>query len=91
MLTLEEERGHLAKADTDLAEGERRISAQVLMIEQLRANGQGTDAAERLLLTLRETLETWRGHRVLIVEAIARLEDASLAPPDHPFPGRRPD
>ncbi|MGI3778727.1 MAG: hypothetical protein ACRYGC_15670 [Janthinobacterium lividum] len=77
MLTLEDERGHLAKADRDLAEGERRISAQMLMIEHLRATGHGTDAAERLLLTLRETLEAWLNHRVLIVEAITRLEGAS--------------
>lgn len=77
MLTLEDERGHLAKADRDLAEGERRISAQMLIIEHLRATGHGTDAAERLLLTLRETLETWLNHRVLIVETITRLEGAS--------------
>lgn len=77
MLTLDDEREHLAKADRDLADGERRISAQVLMIEQLRATGHATDAAERLLLTLRETLEAWLGHRVLIVEAITRLEGTS--------------
>ncbi|MGI4975519.1 MAG: hypothetical protein ACRYG6_01120 [Janthinobacterium lividum] len=87
MLTLEIEREHLAKADRDLADGERRISAQVLMIEQLRATGHGTDAAERLLLTLQETLEAWLGHRVLIVEAIARLEGTSPATPPGDAPG----
>lgn len=70
MLIPGNERGHLAKADRDLADGERRISAQMLMIGQLRATRHGTDAAERLLLTLRETLEAWLGHRALIVEAI---------------------
>jgi len=76
MSDLETERGHLAKADSDLADGERRITAQMLLIEQLRADGRDTVEAERLLLTLRQTLDAWWGHRDLIVQAITRLEHA---------------
>lgn len=79
VLTLEMERGHLAKADRDIVDGERRITAQQLLIEQLRVDEHDTSEAERLLLTLRQTLEAWQSHRDLILQAIARLEQA--APP----------
>lgn len=76
MPELEAERGHLAKADRDIADGERRITAQLLLIEELRTGGHDTNEAERLLLALRQTLEGWWEHRTLIVQAIARLERA---------------
>jgi len=74
MADLEAEREHLARADRDIAAGERRISAQELLIERLRRDGHDTGEAERLLVTLQQSLETWRGHRDLILQAIDRLE-----------------
>ena len=74
MPALEAERRHLAKADCDLADGERRITDQLLLIEQLRTDGHDTTEAENLLLALRQTLEGWWEHLTLIVQAIARLE-----------------
>ena len=43
----------LAEADRDIAEGEKRLAAQILLIEQLRASGQDTKLAEKLLETYR--------------------------------------
>ena len=77
VLTLEVEREHLAKADCDIVEGERRVSAQELLIERLHVNEHDTGDAERLLLTLRQTLSAWHGHRELILQAISKLEQAS--------------
>ena len=76
MLSLEREREHLAKADRGITDGERRIFAQELLIKQLHRSGHETDGAERLLLTLRQTMEVWRDHRELILQEIARIERA---------------
>lgn len=71
------EREHLLQADRDIADGERRITAQTLLVERLRTAGHDTREAERLLLNLRQTLETWRDHRDAILHEIARLERIS--------------
>ena len=76
MPNLDVERAHLVKADRDIAEGGRRVSAQVLLIERLRVGGHSTGDAENLLQTLRQTLQAWQNHRDLILQAIARLEAA---------------
>ena len=68
------EREHLITANRNITDGERRISAQALLTERLRSAGHETTDAELLLQTLQETLETWRRHRDLIVQEIARLE-----------------
>ena len=74
MPELETEREHLVKADCDIAEGERRVSAQLLLVERLREGGHDSANAEQLLLILQQTLEAWQGHRDLILKEIARLE-----------------
>lgn len=73
---LETERRHLAEADRDIAAGERCVTTQALLVERLRGAGHDTGEAERLLLTLRQTLEAWWGHRELILDEISRLERA---------------
>jgi hypothetical protein len=74
MPNLAMEREHLAKVDYDIAQGERRITAQMLLIERLRIGNCDTRVAERLLLEMQTTLEAWKGHRALILREIARLE-----------------
>lgn len=68
---------HLAKAERDVADGERRVTAQMLLVERLRGAGQDAHEAERLLLNLGQTLQAWRDHRELILREIARLERAA--------------
>ena len=63
MPDLDLEREHLGRAERDIAEGERRVTRQMLLIERLRQEGHDTAEAEKLLLTLRETLAEWQAHR----------------------------
>jgi hypothetical protein len=74
LLSLADEKKHLAKAEHDIAAGEERIARQVELIEDMRESGQGLVEAEKLLQTLRQCLETWREHRDEILRAILRLE-----------------
>lgn len=66
------EREHLAKAERDIAEGERRITRQMLLIERMHQEGHDTTEAERLLLSLRETLAEWQAHREKILQELER-------------------
>ncbi|WP_084731291.1 hypothetical protein [Microvirga vignae] len=66
------EREHLAKAECDIAEGERRITSQMLLIERMRRDGHDTSEAEKLLRTLRETLAAWQAHREAILLELER-------------------
>ena len=66
------EREHLGKAERDIAEGERRITRQMVLIERLRQDGHDTAEAEKLLLTLRETLAEWQTHREEILRELER-------------------
>ncbi len=68
------ERRHLTKADLDIADGEERVAAQVLLVERLRRAESETGEAEKLLLNFQQTLEAWKMHRVLILREITRLE-----------------
>lgn len=75
MADLAMEKEHLAKADRDIAEGERRVAQQAELIEHMRDKGvHGVPEAEGLLRTLRETLQAWRSHRENILKTIARIE-----------------
>lgn len=74
MAELATEREHLAKADRDIAAGERRIADHMLLIERLRDAGHETAGAEDLLVTLRQSLAVWRDHRVEILRRIEHLE-----------------
>lgn len=88
MQDLAMERQHLTKADSDIAEGEERIARQVELMAGLRHKGHGAAEGERLLETLRQTLQSWRNHRETILRTIARLEgrdgvsDERAAPSD---------
>jgi hypothetical protein len=68
----------LAQADQDIAEGERRVASQMLLIEQLRTDGHDTRLAEKLLAGLVATLTEWRTHRELIIQRIAQLNSRLL-------------
>ena len=76
------EHEHLAKADIDIAAGEKRVAEQIALIAWMARKGQDTAEAEKLLRTLERTLETWRDHRRLILEAIARQEGPDRADPE---------
>ncbi|WP_046869211.1 hypothetical protein [Microvirga massiliensis] len=77
MPDLEQERLDLDAADRHLAEGERRITDLILLIEDQTAQGRDTTEARKLLRNFEQTMETWRVHRQLIADAIARAQ-----PPD---------
>ncbi len=68
----------LAKAEADIAAGERRVAEQILRLEELSRDSHDTTEAERLLRNFEETLEQFRVHRQLILDEIARQEG-----PDH--------
>jgi hypothetical protein len=68
----------LAQADQDIAKGERRVAAQMLLIEQLREDGHDTGLAEKLLASLQASLSEWRTHRELIMQRIAQLNGRLL-------------
>lgn len=74
MLNLVDEQEKLAMADRHIADGERRISEQALLVEHLQAAGDSAESAERLLANLKETLGTWNVHRHEIIRSIERLE-----------------
>jgi ferritin-like protein len=62
------------KAFEDLAkaEGEKRVAAQIAIIARMTEKGQDTTEAKKLLQDLEKTLEQFRTHRQLIVDALAR-------------------
>ena len=66
------EREHLAKAERDIAEGERRVTRQMLLIEKMRQDGHNTAEAEKLLLALEDTLAEWQAHREEILRELDR-------------------
>ncbi|WP_046862720.1 hypothetical protein [Microvirga massiliensis] len=72
MPDLEQERLDLDAADRHLAEGERRITDLILLIEDETAKGRDTTEARKLLHNFEQTMETWRVHRQLIADTIAR-------------------
>jgi len=78
-VTLADERENLAKAERDISAGERRVAAQEVLVERLRRDGHSVREAEGLLLTLRQTLTAWMGHRDEILRQIARLERDAAA------------
>lgn len=79
MLSIAEERSHLAKAEQDVAEGERRIAEQTDLVERLKRQGHETDRAEKLLVTLIETLQAWYAHRDEIRRTLAQLGSDQLS------------
>jgi len=72
MPDLDQEHAHLALADRHLAEGERRVADQSALIRRMSGQGHDTAMAREFLKVLEQTLEQWRIHRQLILDAIAR-------------------
>ena len=72
MVDKQKEREDLAKADRDIADGERRVAAQIILIQQMTEKGQDTALAEQFLRNLEQTLEQWHVHRRLILEALVQ-------------------
>jgi aspartate aminotransferase-like enzyme len=71
--TLQEEREHLAKADQHIADGNRRVTEQILRIKEMEGRGEDTQRAREMLQTLEAALTQMRRHRQLILDQIARL------------------
>ena len=67
-------REELAKADIDIAEGEKRVGEQVALIERLANHGHDVTEAMKLLQNYERTLEEFHRHRQIILTEIARQE-----------------
>lgn len=76
----EREVEHLGRAEADIADGERRVTQQGVLVEQLRSEGRDASHAEALLATMRGTLAAWVQHRDTILQRLAEIEGE----PDHP-------
>jgi hypothetical protein len=72
MPNMQQEREHLAKAEQHIADGERRVAEQIILIGRMTEKGQDTALAEEFLQNLEQTLEQWRAHRELILDALTR-------------------
>ena len=64
------EKADLAKADEDIAAGEKRLADQNLLIRQLKERGASTVEAEKVRRTYEEILQTFRAHRQIIVDTL---------------------
>jgi hypothetical protein len=77
------EREDLAKAEADITAGEKRVSEQILLIDELVRDGHDVTEAGELLQSFEDTLEQWRWHRQLILDEIRRQEGPD---PEAPVP-----
>jgi hypothetical protein len=72
-----------------VADGERRVTEQVLLIEQLRAEGHDTSRAEQFLEELRRNLDAWNQTRTDVTrvrqtyELLAKAPSVRLRQPGH--------
>lgn len=64
---------HLVAADTHILEGRARIRRQIALVRELRAKGNDTAQAMRLLELLRESIALQCEHRALIRVRLAEL------------------
>lgn len=71
---LRTEKALLLKAETDIANGSKRVLVQEDLLRQLEAAGHDTREARRLLGLYKQTLTAWERHRVLIEQRVAYLE-----------------
>jgi len=67
----------LAVAEQHVAEGEQRVTQQLVRLDEFRRAGQPTREAERLLRNLQELLAQFRVHR----DQLLRERDFSRARP----------
>ena len=77
-LDRETEVRHLAQADIHVADAERQVTTQMLVVEKLRAGGRDMVEAERLLASLQDILKTMGEHRTLILNTIRQIDDGLL-------------
>jgi ketosteroid isomerase-like protein len=75
MPDIAKEQADLAKAEQDIQEGETRIAHQMALIDELRRDGHDTREAERLLWTLEQSLDAWKGHRDTIRDILAKSKE----------------
>jgi hypothetical protein len=78
-LEIEAEKRLLLKAEADIENGWNRLRNQEDLTDSLRASGQNTAEAERLVQLLKRTLVEWERHRQLIVGRIAYLQRSSTS------------
>jgi hypothetical protein len=72
MPDIEQELQHLAQADRQLAEGNRRVAEQIALIEHMTEKSQDTTEARKLLRNFEQILGHFHVHRQLILAALAR-------------------
>ena len=72
-MDLATEKAHLAQAERDIAQGEQRITRQMLLIDRMRRGGHDVSEAEKLLQMLRDTMAVWQTHREDILMELARI------------------
>ena len=77
MLTLQDERQRLAKADQLIAKGDRCLAAQKIRIAEMKRRSEDTRIAQEMLQAQEEALTQMRWHRRLIRDEIARLSLSS--------------
>ena len=68
------ELNRLAQADRHIADAERNVSDQLLLIEKLRRDGHDIRIAEETLKRFEASLHTLREHRHLIVTTIEQID-----------------
>jgi hemerythrin superfamily protein len=68
------EQQHLLKADADIDEGRQRVREQERRLARLKADDHDWQQAHRLVELLRQTLNEWEQHRVLIQQRIDYLQ-----------------
>ena len=64
----------LRMADDHVAQGERHITRQHQIIEELRSRGHSTTMAEQLLIEFEATLAQHRAHRDTMVRSNSMLD-----------------
>jgi aryl carrier-like protein len=74
MSLIETEQRHLLEADDHITRAKKLIADQEFRVRQQLAAGFDSIRAEQLLALMRQVLANFEIHRVLIVEAIARLQ-----------------
>lgn len=68
----------LAQSDRHIADAERNITKQQLLLNELPEDGHDTKTAEQMLRGFEDNLKTLHEHREIIVKTIAQM-DAGLA------------
>lgn len=56
----------LARLDADIANAERRVAEQRMLIKKLVRNGVDATMSQKLLQSMQDTLKDWYAHRTLI-------------------------